>query len=161
MEEQGSNEEVSVKEDSEEFDLTISEKAISSLEETRKWTKFLSVLGFIFVGFIVVVALSFGSIFSSVPIPGSIGEMNSFPSGIGYLITFVYLVMGLIYFFPTWYLFKFSTQVNKVISQKDNDALDEAFGNHKSFYKFFGVFSIIFLSLYAIFGLIGLLTQVF
>ncbi len=34
--------------------MNISEKSKHSLNETRKWTFFLSILGFVFVGLIVI-----------------------------------------------------------------------------------------------------------
>ena len=55
------------KEEQASASLTISIEAINSLTETAKWTKFLSILGFIFIGLIVVMAFFAGSMMSFLP----------------------------------------------------------------------------------------------
>mgnify|MGYP001091583914 CR=1 FL=1 len=153
MEEHNSSVEIEDNVDVPEPGIAISDTALAYLKETSKWTKFLAVLGLIFVGIITIAAFFVGKIFSSIPVAG----LDGITSGFAYLFTFIYLVIGLVYFFPSWYLFKFSSQLKTALTNKDSDALDEAFSNHKSFYKFFGVFTIVFLSIYVVFGLIGLL----
>jgi len=125
------------------------------LSETGNWTKFLAILGFIFIGLIVVFSLFAGTIFAYV----SQESGAAIPSGFGIIMTIIYLFMGLIYFFPAWYLFKFSRNIKTAVQTKNNENLTEALRNQKSFYKFWGGFTILFLGLYLIFGLISLLLR--
>jgi len=137
--------------------LTLSDKAIIDLSETSKWTMFLSILGLIFTGLIVAAGLYMGSIMSMVGeqfdvLPTGVG------AGIGIAFGIVYILMGLLYFFPAWYLYKFSQKLKTALASKDNEALNAAFNNQKSFYKFWGILMIVFLGIYTLFGLIALVT---
>ena len=125
--------------------MNITEKAKHSLNETRKWTFFLSILGFVFIGLIIIGGFSIGSIMSAVsdeslPIPG-------------YAMGFFYLVFGALYFFPIFYLFKFSTHMKEALLHKTEESIEDAFLNLKSHYKFVGVLMIIMLSIYLLFGI--------
>lgn len=132
--------------------LTISDTAIIYLTETGKWTKLLSIIGFVFIGLIVIIGLFAGSMMSLI----SNGQMDNMPNGMGFLLGGMYLLIGLLYFFPTWYLMKFSQKLKLAIATKNNDELNTAFSNQKSFYKFWGILMIIMISIYILIGLFAL-----
>lgn len=115
-------------------ELTITDMAAGYINETRKWAQFLAILGFIGTGMIAI-----GSMFS-----GMIGAG-------GIAITVLYLLMALLYFFPSLYLFRFSEKSNRALYKKDSDELEAAMGNLKSTFKFYGVSAIVFISLYLLF----------
>lgn len=137
------------KEEQASASLTISKEAINSLTETAKWTKFLSILGFIFIGLIVVMAFFAGSMMSFLPTQ----QIDQMPNGLGFLFTVIYLLMALLYFFPTKYLWNFSQMIKSALANQNEEELDAALSNQKSFYKFFGILIIVFLSIYAFTGL--------
>jgi uncharacterized membrane protein len=124
----------------EELKLTGAAKRF--LSETASWTKFISILGFIGIGLMVIVSFFAGTIFNSVP------QAQTMPFDFGYLMTGVYLVLALLYFFPVLYLFQFSKKMKEALQSKNDDVLATAFEKLKSHYKFIGVFTIIFISLY-------------
>lgn len=64
----------------------------------------------------------------------------------------IYALMGLLYFFPAYYLYKFSTQLKTALAAKDSETLTSAFENQKSLYKFMGIFMIIVLGFYVLGG---------
>ncbi|WP_421920241.1 DUF5362 family protein [Marinifilum sp.] len=125
-------------------------ESVIYLNETRKWTIFLSILGFIFLGLLVVASLFMSTIYNLI-VPG---EMP-FP-GMGAGVGIFYLLMGLLYFFPIYYLYKFSTYSKKAIYNEDKDQLSLAFRYLKSHYKFIGVFTIVMLSIYILIFLVAL-----
>ncbi|MFK5856126.1 MAG: DUF5362 family protein [Bacteroidota bacterium] len=129
--------------------LQISESAEAYLKETSGWSQFLSILGFIFIGLLVVGGVGL-SLFLSVANDGE----ELLPMS-GMTVVVLYLLLGLIYFFPILYLYRFATNMKKALEKKDNDNLDEAFKNIKSHYKFMGIFTIIFIAIY-ILGAIGM-----
>lgn len=139
-----------------ESNLKISETATTYLSETGKWTKFLSIIGFIFIGLIVIMGLFASSMMSLM----SGGQMGFIPAGMGFLFGGIYILMGLLYFFPTWYLFKFSQKVKLALSTNSNDELNTALSNQKSFYKFWGILMIIFIGIYVLIGLFALIARV-
>ncbi len=124
--------------------LQISDESENYLNSTRRWSSFLSILGFIFIGLIVMIALYFMTMFSSLDTPGSPIPVT--------MISFIYVLMGVLHFFPIFYLFKFSTFMNNALKQKDSVSLELAFRNLKSHYKFVGIFVIVILSIYIIAG---------
>lgn len=132
--------------------LTVSPAASVYLTETGRWAKFLAVLGFCFVALVVIGGLFAGSILSSMggPLP-----YPSFAFGL------IYVVIGLVYFFPVYYLFKFATQLKPALQDKNSSDLESAFENLKSHYKFIGILMIITLGLYVLGGGLALIGAAF
>lgn len=135
-------------------ELNITQHAKALLAETAKWTKFLSILGFIGIGFIVIVALFAGSILGVLSnAPG----MDAFRAVGAGMITVFYLIIALIYFFPVLYLYRFSHKLKNALNSSDNTYLTEAFSNLKSHYKYIGIFAIVMICFYIFVFLIGAL----
>lgn len=138
-------------------ELKLTSAAKHFLKEIAGWAKFLAILGFIFIGLMVILAFFAGTIFNNLPQ----AQEQAMPFDVGYFMTGMYLILAVIYVFPVLYLFKFSTKMKLALRSKDNEVLAMAFENLKSHYKFIGVFTIITLSLYIlvfIFAGIGALT---
>jgi Family of unknown function (DUF5362) len=123
--------------------LSVTSKSAGFLSETGGWGKFLAILGFVGMGFMVLAGLFMGTIFSTM------GQSEAMPFGAAFGL--VYVLIAAVYFFPLYYLFKFSTAVKQAIQRKDTALLETAFENLKSHYKFIGILAAIFLALYALF----------
>lgn len=128
------------------------------LLSSAKWARFLAIVGFVFVGIIVLVAFMAGTIFSAMSTLAP--QMGMMGSGFGAVFTVIYLGLAAVYFFPTWYLFKFASNAIKAIETK-SASLTEAFSNLKSCFKFWGVMCIIFLGFYGLLAIIGLIAVAF
>lgn len=126
--------------------FTLNNMATTYLNETRSWGKFLAIVGFCFAALFVVLGLLFDTIFAY------LGQENPFSGFIG----IVYALLGLVYFFPAYYLYKFSTQLKTALAAKDTETLASAFENQKSLYKFMGIFMIIVIGFYVLGGLMML-----
>lgn len=124
--------------------LTLNGRSKSFLRETAKWSKFLSIIGFVGIGLMIVFALFAGAIFSAIP------QAKAMPFDLGIVMTITYLILAAVYFFPIYYLYQFSTKMKTALLTKNDDTLSDAFEVLKSHYKFVGVFTIIILSLYAL-----------
>lgn len=122
-------------------DLVISSETISYLSEAGKWSKFIAIMGFVLVGFMVLVGLFSGTIFSA------LGQQSGMPLP-GFAFGLIYVVLGAIYFVPLLYLFNFSTKIRSAVSSGNNYELNEAFKNLKSHYKYIGILMIILISIY-------------
>ena len=133
-------------------DTRINNIAKDYLRETAKWANFLAIMGFIGIGFMVLAALFAGALFSALPSDGGVANVMS-----GGAITIIYLILALLYFFPVYYLYKFATNMKAALSRNNEDVLTEAFLNLKSHYKFMGIFTIVILSIYALFFLFALI----
>ncbi|MCW2120772.1 putative membrane protein [Flavobacterium sp. 7A] len=113
------------------------------MKETAKWGCFLSILGFVFLAISVSIVLFVGCIFSKI---GSFGGMNPMMGiGTGFFLA-IYLIIALLYFFPIYYLFQFSSNIKNAFKYNYNEQLNGSFLYLKSHYKFMGILALIFVS---------------
>ncbi|MFN3754894.1 DUF5362 family protein [Flavobacterium sp.] len=129
--------------------LTLNDLAIDSLRQTAKWTMFLSIVGFIFIGLMLIggaIAVISLSAIPDEPDFGAYNPMGGFKSYIG----IIYVVMAALYFFPVLYLYKYSKGIKEALNFNNSEVLAEALENLKSHYKFVGILTIVLLSLYAL-----------
>tara|TARA_B110000208_G_C11769852_1_gene429920 strand:- start:256 stop:777 length:522 start_codon:yes stop_codon:yes gene_type:complete len=130
----------------------ITSKSQAFLKETAKWTGFLSILGFIGVGFIVLAALLMLTVGSSfMARSGGFGGMQA---GI---LAFVYLIMAAIYFFPVLYMYNFSKKMKKAVRSGSAQDYENGFDYLKRHFKYAGIVAIVILSLYVLMFFVGLL----
>ncbi len=132
--------------------LVISNEIRLFLSEISKWSKFLAIVGFVMAALIILIGIAFmlfGSAFTvQLPTPVAFTGM----------IGVIYVAMGLLYYFPAKYSYDFSTYVRQALAIQNQEALVYAFAKLKSFYKFWGILTIIVLGIYAVaivFGLLG------
>ena len=135
--------------------LKITASAKGFLKEIASWCKFLSILGFIGLGLLLLGSFFIGVLYSSLPLVAPV------PFNLGTMMTIFYVVVVLIYIFPIYYLHQFSVKMKKALLSKDDEVLASAFKMLKSHYKFIGVFTIITVSIYlliaisAVMGVLG------
>lgn len=128
----------------------------SFLKETAKWAYFLSIVGFVGIGMLILLSVFMGTIFSKLGVFNS-GMSPAPMMGVGF-ITFLYLIIAVLYFFPVYYFFQFSSKAKAAFSRNDNEALTTSFEYLKSHHKFLGILSIVILSIYGVvflFSIIG------
>ncbi len=129
--------------------LVMDDNAINHLDETRKWTMFISIVGFTLIGIFIIVGILlivfFSSITARMPGPAFGGSPLS--------IIPMFFVL-LLYFFPAYYLFQFSRYSKAAIRYKSNPDLNLALKYLKYYYRFLGILLIIVISLYAFFFIV-------
>lgn len=129
--------------------LTVTEDIRSFIYESSKWTKFLSIVGFVFTGLMIVLSLSVGAIMSSMN--NMVGAQNNPYAALGSgFLTVLLLISAAIYFYPSFILFKFSTAAKQAVLYGDQESLSIAMGKMKSFFKFWGILLIVLLGFYAL-----------
>ncbi|WP_299049424.1 DUF5362 family protein [uncultured Polaribacter sp.] len=132
--------------------LTLNSASKRFLKETAKWSFFLSIIGFVLIFLLLILAAFSTTIF------GLAAQLQpGVPESIGLIMTVVYLVFAVIYFFPVYYLLQFSNKMKTALSTKNEETLANAFKLLKSHYKFIGVFTIITISLYALLFVVSML----
>jgi hypothetical protein len=121
----------------------ITQPMIDSLRRTKPWVRFLSILGFILTGFIVLlgIVLALGVGFLSSISKAPFGGISAV------LIGCVYVALGLIYVFPAVYLFRYADGIQKALTRDLVSGVEHALRNQKSFWTFAGVFVLIVLIL--------------
>lgn len=109
------------------------------LAETAKWANFLSILGFIGLGLMVL-----ASLFMFV-----VGASNSFvPLGNGIFVGIFYILIAGFYFVPINYLYKFASNMKNAIRTNNQSSLTTSFEYIKSHYKFIGILTIVMIGIY-------------
>lgn len=119
--------------------LQVSPSSYSNLSTAATWSKFLAIVTFVFLGFAVIGAFGIGAMLATIG-----GEMAAYSA----LITILYLAFLGIASLPALYLFRFSNQMKAATQYNSQQDLDSAFTNLKSYFKFVGMLTAIFIGLY-------------
>ncbi|MGQ9619684.1 MAG: hypothetical protein ACUVTX_01710 [Bacteroidales bacterium] len=146
----------------EEKKIEIGSEMLSYLNTTRKWTMFFAILGFIFIGLMLIGTIVAGFLIRSAAGLGEAAEGIEGMENIGVatgvvqiLLIVVILVFALIYFFPVFYLLKFSLHSSKAVKTLSSEELSKAFRYMKSYWLYLGVLMIIILAVYLIIFLVA------
>ena len=116
--------------------LEVTENSKIYLKTATMWSKFIAIMGFIGIGFMVLGAITI--------IPMSALVPTYSPSPIPYsALGILYLVMAAIIFFPTLYLLRFSQQTKRALELSNALELEEGFRNMKRYWKFQGIMLIV------------------
>jgi uncharacterized membrane protein len=124
------------------LNLSINDEIKLYLKETAKWAKFLAIIGYIGIGFLVLFSL-----FMLFGMTALAGMFEALPLS---LMGIIYLLMALLYYFPVNYLNKFANKAKRALADNDQDEINLAFKNLKSMFKFMGILTIVVLCLYAL-----------
>ena len=128
------------------FELQVDPASQMYLRDTAKWAKFLAIIGFIMCGLIILIGIFASSVFTAM---GSrFGNEGTFPAAMGGFLAFVYICVAVVAFFPYLFLLKFSNHMLRALRNNDQQQLTSSFRNLKACYKYVGILTIIFLTLY-------------
>lgn len=114
------------------------------LKETAKWARFLAIVGFVMTGMIVLAAIFAGSIMST--LSATSPSFGFFPSA---GITFTYLIVAGLYFFPCLFLFQSSQKLTQALQDGNSEELTLALEKMKNFFRFVGIMTLVVIALYA------------
>jgi hypothetical protein len=124
--------------------IEIGQESLTYLNKTRKWTMFFAILGFIFIGMLIIAGILASTFLSFFELEETGTE---FPQ---WTIIVVCLLLSSIYFFPILFLFRFSKHTANAVATLNSEEIRLAFKNLKSCFAYLGVLLIIVLSLYVI-----------
>ena len=108
-------------------------------KESTQWGLFFAVLGFLYVGLLLLGLLSSNSL-----------------TGFGFGL-FTLMLMGGFVFLPTWLIFQFSQKVKKALDTDHTAPAEEGFTQLRYLYQFIGILTIVGLSVYVLAFLFSLL----
>ena len=132
-----------------ESGMALSTDARRFLYETSRWAQFLAILGFVGAGILVI--MGFAMMAMGGMLADSFAQLGFPPAAFGLF----YIVLALIYIFPSLYLYQFSTRTKTAIQGSNPSQLTEGLGYLKSTFKFYGIMAIVFIALYFLIILIG------
>jgi hypothetical protein len=135
-------------------DLVLATEAKYFLHTAARWANFLAILGFIATGVMVILALLMlvvGGVSSQLmqsQSAGTAGMYGSLLSSLGSgFIAFIYLIVAVFYFFYSFYLFRFAVSSKKAVLFNNSFDITKAFENLKSFFKLWGIVTIVAIAL--------------
>jgi hypothetical protein len=133
------------------FGLNLDHQTQQYLAETAKWGKFLSIIGFILICLLVIAGIFMGSVMATLSEYNELGVIG------GGAFSMIYITGALIYFFPTFFLYKFSSAMQVALRNSDQQQLTESFKNLKSCFKFIGILTLIMIGIYVLIFMFGII----
>ncbi|NOZ13167.1 MAG: hypothetical protein GXO69_05900 [Acidobacteria bacterium] len=130
----------------------LTETMIESVKGIGPWARFLSVMGFISVAFMLIGAafmLGIG-LFAN-----NLGR-SAMPNGMMIAMAVLYVIIAILYIFPSIYLWNTAAAVVRMKKGDIVAGMETALAKQKSFWKFVGIMVISLLVIYPIF-IIGVL----
>lgn len=124
--------------------IEIDQNTLKHLNTLRKWTMFHAILGFIVLGLFIVIGViagTFLSAFSTVKTGSEITDLS---------ILIIILFLSVAYFFPVFFLFRFSKYSAHAIHTLSKEYLHRAIKNLKAYFIYLGVIIILFILLYVV-----------
>ena len=124
--------------------IEIENETLKYLNTARKWAMFLAIIGFIFLGLIIIIGLIAGTFLTAF----NSGEKSL---GIPESLMFIpVLLVALLYFFPVLFLFRFSKHTSHAIQTLDKLEFHKAMKNLKSYFAYIGIMIIVVFSFYIV-----------
>ena len=134
-------------------DLMIDSVSQTHLKETAMWAKIISIAGFIISSLILIFAIFFGTIISSITPYNSTNGMAA--AGVAGIVGIFYGIIALVYFVCSLFQFRFASKMKDALQRNDQETLNLSFQNLKAYYRITGILTIIGLAFFAL-GLLGI-----
>ena len=145
------------------FSLSIDPTTKSHLSEAAKWARFLAIMGFIFLGLMVV-----GGVIAGVVMATSLSQFEG-ETGSGYVaggmmggfgagMAVIYIILAVLYFFPCLFLLRFATKIKQALASNEQTDLNLGFQNLRAMFRYLGILTIIILAFYAIVFIFGMVS---
>ena len=129
-----------------EVKLIVTEEMRSYFYDMSKWARFLSVVGFVISAFLALSSFGIGAVITSNP--AMLNQLGPL-AGIGATgITLFYLVLAMVFFYPSLLLLRFSAKGKQGVLFGDQENLNDAIAHIKSLFKFWGILTIVFIVSY-------------
>jgi len=117
--------------------IAFTDSMLASLNATRPWVKFIAIVWFVGVAFMVVFGLAMiTGMYTGFSMPG-------FPALLGRVFGALYIVMALVYVAPALYLYRYAQAIAGVQGSAVMVSFEDALKQQKSFWKFYGIFIIV------------------
>jgi len=135
--------------------LTLTFEAQTYLKQAAGWASFLGIVGFVMCGLMLIMAIFISAFFAFMA--GLNPVYAQLPGWVGGVYSVILVLFDLVYFFFSLYLYQFASNTKKGLTFFTEDQLTTGLGKLKSFFKLWGILTIIVLSLYALIFIIAML----
>ncbi|TFF35903.1 DUF5362 family protein [Mucilaginibacter psychrotolerans] len=128
--------------------IVLTDEARYYLQKAGQWAYFLGIMGFIGTAFIAIMALFAGTLFTTMARANPL--MEGMAAGLGTLMTVIYLLLAVFSFFFALYLYQFGDKIKNAVAYNNTAEATLAFSKLKSFFKLWGITTIVYLSFTAL-----------
>ncbi len=122
--------------------VSVTTTMIDNLRQTKPWVRFLSVLGFVSIGLIGLVAI--------VALLGILVSGDFTQVAFLVLPGILYVGALVVYLFATLHLHRYANSLKQLLTEGTTKAMEDALGHQKSFWKLAGFLAIVTLGLMVI-----------
>lgn len=129
-----------------EVKLIVTEEMRSYFYDMTKSARFLSVVGFVISAFLALSSFGIGAVVTSNPT--MLNQLGPLASIGATGITLFYLVLAMVFFYPSLLLLRFSAKGKQGVLFGDQEFLNDAIAHVKSLFKFWGILTIVFIVSY-------------
>lgn len=145
------------------FEFGIDEFTTQHLISIAKWNKFLSITAIIAYSLAILIVIFGGTaLFSTLSsLSMSKSEMGMYSSGMLTGVFFIYALIFAVLLIPNFFRLSFSNKMLKALDTRDQNLLNESFGHLKTYSKYWGILTIIFISFYALMIIIIFMSALF
>lgn len=138
------------------FNFGVDEEAKGYLLDTARWSKFLAVVGFVSLGILLLAGVFMSTILASFSRQMGGGSGINSGSGFSGLMIGLYVLLAVLYFFPIYYLFKFSVMIKPALLSANQAQFNKALSYLRGAFRYIGILTLIVLCFYAIAFLIAM-----
>ncbi len=133
------------------FRMEIDEYSKVTFLEMVRWTKFLAIIGFIFLGLMVLGMFSMAFAVAAFPGMAGMGGMSNSMAGLGAvgLVLMTLVIIGMTYY-PIYGLLRYSTFMKKAMITNNKEFFHKAIVYLKNVFKYYGICMIIVLGFYGV-----------
>ena len=125
--------------------MNLTEYALSNFRTAGQWAKFLAIMGFIGVGFMIIVG------FVMIIGISAMSVYDNNPMGFGFAgVGFIYLIIAVLMFFPAYFMLMYANKISDAFRTRNVFSLDNASKQLKNYFLYTGVMTIIVLGIYII-----------
>lgn len=117
---------------------------------TSKWAMFLAILGFIYVGFLLIaVAFMMPMMRTALSMTGQEELAGLIESAGIFFVLFMLLFAAVIFFIHLFHL-RFSTGIKRALQYDDQDSFESAWRNLRNHFRLYGIVAIVTIATYII-----------
>lgn len=138
----------------ENIKIDIGQESLGHINSIRKWTLFISIIGFIITGIFLIIGSSAG-IFLSAFDKGS--SITGLP---GWMFIAIILIISVLFLISFFYLYRFSRLSAEVVKELNEKKIGIAFLNLKKHYLITGIVLIIIIVFYFVAFIVSGVTTV-
>lgn len=133
------------------FLLNIDPVAKAHLSETAKWARFLAIVGFVALLFVLLTGVYSAFVLSRFEesYRASLG-VSSMAGVAGASAVFVYLVATVIAFFPLFFTMRFANLMQRALNSNDQTLLSASFRNLKICFRYLSIITVVFVVMTAL-----------